>query len=135
MADRITLRFNLSAVLALAEHAATASAHQGYGGLPPVPALVWARMNGTFLTSNGRPSELPDIYAEGRGPGTGEALAETPVGGDDFGQMIPVDSPVELADGRTATLLEWLRESHGRSGRGRRFLLEVTADSLGFAVE
>ncbi|MFB7674052.1 hypothetical protein ACFC26_21835 [Kitasatospora purpeofusca] len=135
MSDRIVLRFILSGVLALAEHAATATVHEGYNGEAPAPALVWARMDATFLMSNGRPRELPDIYAEGWGPGTGKALAGTPVGGDDFGHMIPVDTPVELTDGRTVTLLEWLRMSHGENGRGRHFLLDVTADSFDFGIE
>ncbi len=133
MPSSLTLKFDLSGTLALAEHAAAATAHEGYGGEEPAPALVWVRMNGTLLMSSGRPRSLPDVYAKGWGPGTGRALAQTPVGGDDFGLMIPVDSVLELSDGTAVTLLDWLRASH--QGGCRWFLLDVTADSLGYAVE
>ncbi|MFJ1757591.1 hypothetical protein [Kitasatospora sp. NPDC088134] len=134
--DKIELRFPLPAVLALAEHAAAATAHEGYSSLPPVPALIWARMDGTFLMSSGRPrAEAPDVYAEGWGPGTGSRLALTPVGGSDFGQTIPLDHPIELTDGRTLSLLDWLREHHRAGDPDRRFVVTVTADRFDFDVK
>ncbi|MFJ5927975.1 hypothetical protein ACIQF6_35810 [Kitasatospora sp. NPDC092948] len=130
----IELRFHLPGVLALAEHAA-ATAHEAYGSHPPTPALIWARMNGTLLMSSGRPrTDAPDVYAEDWGPGTGQELARTPVGGDDFGQTIPLSQPVELTDGRTVTLLEWLREHSQEGTPSRWFVLEVTAERYDFDV-
>lgn len=39
-----------------------------------------------------------------------ERLSKTPVGGDDFAQMLPLDMPVSDTSG-TAALLEWLRRA------------------------
>ncbi|WP_051969150.1 DUF3085 domain-containing protein [Kitasatospora azatica] len=120
----ISLRFALSDVLALAEHAAAAPWHQKYGNCER-PALVWAKDDGTYLMSNGRP-HLPGkdhrrvVRAQGWGPGTGHELRHTAVGGDDFAQAIP------LASG----LLEQLSR-HNAQGDAW-FVLKVEPDCFGF---
>ncbi len=131
----IDLYFKLNAALRLAEHAAAATTHEGYGGLPPVPALVWAKSGGTFLMSNGRPhpQEIPDLFAHGWGPERDHLLTDTPVGGSDFGHMIPLTDTVTLEDGREPTFLEWLRES--KDGGARWFVLSVDREGFDMGVD
>lgn len=110
----IDLWFRATEVCELAEHALAAPDHrrsltQIDNGEPATPALVWAKDDGTYLTSNGLPRQREDphqsdgwarcAFAHGWGRGTGPLIGETPVGGDDFAEFIDLTEP--LPDGGT----------------------------------
>ncbi|WP_067665652.1 DUF3085 domain-containing protein [Nocardia miyunensis] len=124
--ESIALWFRLSEVGVIAEHAAAATQHspsitQYYNEEPGVASLVWVKDDGTYLMSNGIPRQLADpdqpesrslvAYAQGWGPGTGPAIGDTPVGGDDFAEHVELAEPVSGG----GTLLDLIRH-HGRAG-------------------
>ena len=108
----IRLWFDLTAVLALAEHAAAAARQaptdsQRTEGQAPAPALWWITFpgQGSYLVSNGLPgpAAFPGpagrgearVYATGYGPGTtGASLTRAGLPTDGFARLIPVTEPV-----------------------------------------
>ncbi len=133
----LALRFELSDVVDLAEHAHAAPSHQAYGGAPAVPALIWVKDDGTYLMSNGRPALLDPatgkphrtVHADGYGPGTENQLRHTEVGGDNFAQTIQLTH--NDARGNGPTLLDILRLHHRRGDRW--LVLQVARDDFGLA--
>ncbi|WP_107657470.1 DUF3085 domain-containing protein [Nocardia suismassiliense] len=105
----IELWFRLSEVAPLVEHAMSASEHTKYpdpdDDSPAVPSLIWAKDDGTYLLSNGRPRLLADptqpegkaqvAYAQDWFPGTGPDIGWTPVGGDDFTEYIDLTQDID----------------------------------------
>ncbi|MGN2638909.1 hypothetical protein ACTD5D_22650 [Nocardia takedensis] len=117
----IDLRFPLSEVLIIAEHAMAASHHSRSlfepASAPPEPSLIWAKNEGTYLYSNGLPRQSLDtdtplhVYARGHGPGT-ENLGSTALGAVDFAEYIALTD--RDVDGET--LIHQIREFAGLDG-------------------
>ncbi|NKX91594.1 MULTISPECIES: DUF3085 domain-containing protein [Nocardia] len=120
------LWFPLRQVLPIAEHAMAAGEHSwpewDTDKPDPVPpALVWAKDEGTYLLSNGRPRLLADptrpdgsskvVYAVGYDNRSRFDFSGTAVGGDDFVEYIDL---TESFDG--VTLIELIR--HHAAHRG-----------------
>ncbi|MFD9067553.1 hypothetical protein ACFVZ3_39235 [Kitasatospora purpeofusca] len=133
MPEPLLLRFPLADILPLAEHAAAAPKHRTspYSGATGA-CLVWVKNDGTYIMSNGLP-HLPGkdthhhvVHADGWGPGTENDLGETPVGGHDFAEHLPLNDP--LSSDPADTMLEQIRAA---VADGLCWLeLEVSEDSV-----
>ncbi len=67
----------------------------------PVPALHWAKDQGTYLMSNREASTLPPVYALGHDPSDSNSLGwyhrtSLICGGDDFVETIPLEDLRDL---------------------------------------
>ncbi|MEV0269825.1 hypothetical protein AB0H43_13690 [Hamadaea sp. NPDC050747] len=118
----ITLKFALTDVLTLAEHAAAAPEHAAtldpdLAAQPSRPRLMWFKDDGTYLMSSGIPGLLTDpgdpesnvvVYAHGYGPGSRQDLGHIEeIGGNDFIEDFPLDAPF----GTHPTFLDALRKA------------------------
>jgi hypothetical protein len=134
------LRFDLTAVLRLTEHAIAAPLKQpsfteDEAGIACPGALVWSNDHGVYLMSGGRPDLYNDpdnhdrghvvVYAEGYRPD--DHWYDPTLGGDDFAEHIHLTDE----DGGPA-LIESLREA---ATCGYRWLtLNVSADTYSIGV-
>ncbi|WP_157978846.1 MULTISPECIES: hypothetical protein [Nocardia] len=112
----IDLWFPLDQVWPIAEHAMAAPEHSWSPydtENPPVPALIWAKDEGTYLLSNGRPRQL-DPHRPGHSiichavgwTDSHTGLGTTAVGGDDFAEYIALTEHDET----TPPLIDLIRE-------------------------
>ncbi|MFI5501166.1 hypothetical protein ACIA5E_19075 [Nocardia asteroides] len=122
--SKFELWFPLSQVIEIAEHAMAATEHTwpDYDDNKPdpiPPALVWAKDQGTYLRSNGRPRQLSDpenpsgsskvVYAFGYE--NHFDFSYTAVGGDDFTEFISLTE-----DHGGVRLIEMIRDHSARGG-------------------
>lgn len=138
MTDYLDLYFNLGRALRLAEHAFRCDQHsrsfsESDGGTDCPGGLVWAKDWGTYLMSTGRPALPGDdgspnlvAYAHGWAPGDDHPhAADTPLGGDDFGEHLHLN---DSYGPHGLSLLELLRR--GTEHHYRYLLLHVTPDTV-----
>lgn len=96
------LKFKKDDVRRVVEHAANAPSHNmGWeSDTPEGPAVVLVKDDGIYLMSNGKPADIVEdptrfvAYARGYDPRDGDVWdkCRAAVGGDDFGETIPLDA-------------------------------------------